>query len=135
MIHEILLKFGLTEPNIYDIMDKLVRNVLTIQELLDLKEHGPIYKFIDSRDLYSIKISVNNKACIEFRRSNSCSYWVPTCQELNSNIKYVNEMLNDIKERLLISKINRDNECKNKHNEYVQKEICCRNKLWKKLNE
>jgi hypothetical protein len=156
MFHELLIKFGLIEPNERDIIDKLMRKTFTSKQLRDLSKVGPIivefpgnsdvikeFKFDYINNTYEIgflyKAQLFHKSLDDYSiasiaySSTGTMYFLPTYDML---IKYLPEIriaIEEAKKQLSI-KIAEYRESQTRINRLEQIKKISMKKLWETID-
>lgn len=131
MLNKLLINLGLRNPDIYDVIDKIVTSNFTKEELNNLYKVGPFVYTVNSSGLV-IKLDYQKNFCIKSVieiRYNS-QYCIPSEKDLIKYLPEVRMAIQECKLRLpeLLSEYNNR---KQLQQEMQQRQSQCIKKLWK----
>lgn len=134
MFHRLLLKLGISKPDIYDIMDAFIRSQLTTEEIKFIEWHSLGCK----TDNYML--CTNNNGSVYFSKrvyypicSGYCNS-VPDCEEFAKGLEKYREILSKMKLKRIELIETREQE-KLKAAKVREQDMKCINKLWNYVNQ
>lgn len=133
MLNKLLINIGLRDPDIHDIIDKIITSNFTKEELNNLYKVGPFFYTIPSTR-HVIKLDYRKDFCnayvIEFQYNSQ--YCIPSEKDLTKYLPDVRMAIQECKSRLPELVLDYNNR-KQLQKEMNQEQSQCIKKLWKMI--